>query len=188
MSKRMSCFFGWRMSGTMSPPMTHEHPHFPKMTLVHVFWPEACQLKARLQGALSRVLRALGIRLVGRARNNAGLSLVGSGSLGWPPETRPAARCGAEGTPARCQKRRASHRRDTFDHLNRWSKATCPHGCQFFPRPLIFQKGRKTNRRVCAGAGAEVFGLAQPTNTLPVLMRVAASRLRLPYPKNMKLL
>ena len=160
----MSCFLG-RMSGTYVPPMTHDTP-LSKDDLVTFF----C-LKPVNNGdyrALSRVLKTLGIRLVG-------------GTTRWPVVW------SALGLATEQDLQRAAELREPlFDAkaaaaligvtpsiIYRWSKGNVPARMPVFPKAIDLSKGRE-NARGLRWRRAEVLAW-HSYETLPVYARTVPS-------------
>ena len=158
----MSCFLG-RMSGTYVPPMTHDTP-LSKDDLVTFF----C-LKPVNNGdyrALSRVLKTLGIRLVGGTTR---WPVVWS-SLGLAPK-QDLQRAAELRVPLLDAKAAAALIGVTPSIIYRWSKGNVPARMPFFPKAIDLSKGRK-NARGLRWRRAEVVAW-HSHETLPVYARTA---------------
>lgn len=151
------------MSGTYVPPMTHDTP-LSKDDLVTFF----C-LKPVINGdyrALSRVLRALGIRLVG-------------GTTRWPvvwsafglASEQNLQRAGELKVPLVDAKAAAALIGVTPSIIYRWSKGNVPARMPVFPKAIDLSKGRK-NARGLRWRRAEVLAW-HSHETLPVYARTA---------------
>ena len=158
----MSCFFA-RMLGTYVPPMTHDTP-LSKDDLVTFF----C-LKPVNKGdyrALSRVLRALGIRLVGGTTR---WPVVWS-AFGLAPE-QDLQRAAELREPLLDAKAAAALIGVTPSIIYRWSKGNVPARMPVFPKAIDLSKGRK-NARGLRWRRAEVLAW-HSHETLPVYGRTA---------------
>lgn len=158
----MSCFLG-RMSGTYVPPMTHDTP-LSKDDLVTFF----C-LKPVNKGdyrALSRVLRALGIRLVGGTTR---WPVVWS-AFGLAPE-QDLQRAAELREPLLDAKAAAALIGVTPSIIYRWSKGNVPARMPVFPKAIDLSNGRE-NARGLRWHRAEVLAW-HGRQTLPAYARTA---------------